>query len=240
MLFSLHNVSLFFTIVAVIMFCTLASSIAHSDSRNISYIYYINMDTSLDRRQHMETILAPLDIPFERVPCIKISGKQHILDEYVVNQGRKFCEYPHFKQMHSFTEKPGAVSLYFTVKHIVDKVCSGNVKGAKSGDLVLVLEDDVELDPEWRLRFKNSMSTLPHLAPNWTLARFGSWGEQRTEDKINEYWHRVSQPLFVNTWPPQYFYHGILALLIEVGPRTQPLCDLMTNGEVCWVSVMET
>jgi len=81
-------------------------------------------------------------------------------------------------------DKPGAASLYFTIKSVVDKICKGDVKDAKEGDLVLLLEDDMALHPDWKKRFEVAVAALEKEAPNWTLGRLGSWGDQRREDLV--------------------------------------------------------
>lgn len=199
----------------------------------IDKIYYINMDISTDRRQHIEEMLNKTKIPYERVVPINLGTTEEIYQNYVVKQNFTFCDYEQFRKKINFIDTHGAASLYFTFKQIADKVCKNDIPGLDIGSRVLILEDDVTFDDAWHERLVDAMDALSGF--NWSIARLGMWGDQRKEDMINKYWHRVSQPLFIPGWPPQYFYHGILAVLVEVGSRTQPLCDLFATKPVCWI-----
>ena len=61
-----------------------------------------------------------------------------------------------------------------------------------------------------------------------------SWGDQRKQDKIINI-GIGEKPLFEAGWPPRYYYCGILSLVLEVGERSQPLCKLLREGEICWI-----
>ena len=183
----------------------------------------------------MQKMLVKTGIPIERVVPLNVNGTAGLTAEWEIKQKRKFCTFEENKRQVSMKEKPGASSLYLTTKMIVDRVCDNNIPGAKPGDIVMILEDDVDFDPEWDVRFEAAMQSLYYHAPNWTVSRFGSWGEQRHEDKLNKYWHKVKEPIFIGGWPPHYFYHGILSLVLEVGDRSLPLCKLLREGEICWI-----
>lgn len=206
------------------------------DSKNrslVDKIFYINMDISTDRRQHIEEMLNKTNISYERVVPINLGTTEEIYQNYVVKQNFTFCDYEQFKKKINFIDTHGAASLYFTFKQIADRVCNNDIPGLDVGSRVLILEDDVTFDDAWHERLEEAMEAIANV--NWTIARLGMWGEQRKEDMINKYWHRVSQPLYIPGWPPTYYYHGILAVLIEVGARTQPLCDIFATKPVCWI-----
>ena len=211
------------------------ASVRPSEQMEIKRFVYMNMESSKDRRKHMEEMLVPHGIPVERVVPLNVNGTWGLTHDWEIGQHRKFCKFTENNHDVSMKEKPGASSLYLTTKMIVEKVCDNKVEGAKPGDLVMILEDDVNFDPEWDVRFEAAMHSLYFHAPNWTVSRFGSWGNQRKEDKINKYWHRVKEPIFEGGWPPRYYYHGILSLVLEVGKRSAPLCKLLREGEICWI-----
>lgn len=208
-------------------------------------MYYFNMDDSHDRRRHMEKMLGKQGIPYERIVPFPMNETKKLINDFQTRNERtkeenkergmrKFCEYEHFNKMVSFSSKPGGSSLYLTWEGMVDKVLSGDVPGAKEGDLVFVFEDDAVLEDNWRETFEEAIPQLQKDAPDWAVARIGWWGHQREKDAINKYWKKVSYPLFIPGWPPTFFYHGTTALMLKVGNGSQPLSRLFHKQPLCW------
>jgi hypothetical protein len=211
----------------------------------VKLAYYINLESSTDRREHMEKMLGKAGLSFERVVPVSmdntkklisdfLSRKEHSEEENKERGVREFCDFEHFNKQINFSSKPGASSLYLTWEMIVDRIARGDVPGAKEGDIVFVLEDDAELGENWRQDFEKGVPRLNRDAPDWVVARIGSWGNQRPKDSVNKYWKKVSYPLFVPGWPPQFFYHGTTALMLRVGNGTMPLSRQFHQGPICW------
>lgn len=194
-----------------------ANNTKNSTRALIDKIFYINMDISTDRRQHIEEMLNPTNISYERVVPINLGTTQEIHQNYVLKQNFTFCDYEQFKKKINFIDAHGAASLYFTFKEIVDKACKNDIPGLNIGSRVLILEDDVTFDDAWKERLDEAMKALKGV--NWTIARLGMWGDQRKEDMINKFWHRVSQPLYVAGWVLLFiiiYYYSLLSLLFII------------------------
>ena len=214
--------------------------------KKVKRIFYINLNESEKRREHMEKMLSRRTprIPVERVVPVSMSEVSKVIQRRHHGQNvtgqRKFCHFDEYNKERSFDSMPGGTSSYLTWERLVDRIVHGDIRGASPGDIVFICEDDILFESDWKEIFGTALPRLQRDAPNWHIARIGWWGNQREEDAINKYWFKVTHPIYWSSWPPVYWYHGVLAVMLRVGNASQPLANLFHREKICWVETIVT
>ncbi len=158
-----------FLLISILILLWAASSVReglHEDPVFDS-VYYINLDKRPHKREQIETQLAHLKGLVRetiRVSAVDGSRLSGVVDPQVVSlQGRADLKNPSKK--YGLTLTRGAVGCAMTHKAIWEDVA------ASKKDLVLILEDDAVILPDFREKFSAIISELP---ATWDILYFGA------------------------------------------------------------------
>lgn len=157
---------------------------------DLKRIYYINLDSAVERRQHMEAQLKELGVTairFSAVDSHRLASdktlqaylKQGLDDDLLAQQtmpGTLACAISHMETIKDATAHLGP------------------------NDLALILEDDVRFQLNWQDLLRASLAAAPQ---DWALLRVSGWGETRVKDEVSRplsWWrHLQSKLLFIGT-----------------------------------------
>ena len=201
-------------------------SVENDQSSFIAKVFYLNLDSSVQKRVAMEQQLT--NVSHARVPTVRLS----VNSSYNSHFPNGAC-WPH----NAWKHHNGAVSIFWSYHNFLDDVCNGRLEGLREGDLILLLQDDVTLVPYWEHRADAMVRQLP---ADWNTARLSLWGKMRETDRINDHWFRAVDAEFAqytkyDAQPRAGLYAGAQAILFEVGARSRPVCALFRRSPVCHV-----
>jgi len=216
--------------------------------RRLRRIFFLNQDQSVQRRTHMESMLRyikkVLGVQAQRLRPINVDGLLGLEQQNFSDEVRHLVEHSWLRPRRKRTWKttrPADLSLALTQSLLLRTLgFTPQRYGLEPGDLVLILEDDVLLEPNWMNALAIAIQTLP---ASWLVARVG-WapgnapGPEHTvqESQVNGWLlPRVRLvPLSgahenhadsVESCPcfQRYLYLGLQGMLLETGRRSQAL-----------------
>lgn len=137
--------------------------------------YYINVDTEVERRKHMEAQAKAAGLPMSRFPAIS---------QERINAGKFDQKYVLKQNLSSELLNPAhgdhlvnaTVACYVSHNELLEKL----QRVLKPNQLGLVLEDDVEIPHNWAELIDNTLSCAPS---DWSLLKVSGWGYSRPADR---------------------------------------------------------
>ena len=87
-----------------------------------------------------------------------------------------------------YNERLGSQACYMSHLTLLEKLKT-QFSALGKRDVVLVLEDDVTLDPSWRHFFVEAM---PYLPGDWDIVYVCFWGGLSEEDRVNKFFYLAS------------------------------------------------
>lgn len=136
--------------------------------------YYINVDTEVERRKHMEAQAKAAGLPLLRFPAI--SREQITLgqfDEKYVTKQNLSSEL--LNPAHGDHVVNATVACYVSHSELLEKLH----RLLQPNQVGLVLEDDVEIPPNWAELIDNTLACAPS---DWSLLKVSGWGYSRPAD----------------------------------------------------------
>jgi len=102
-------------------------------------------------------------------------------------------------------------AIFHSNYKLLEKILSE--AGPDSEDLYMVLEDDSILAPDWK---KTLQEALAHTPDDWQLLKVGYWGEQRCQDKVNNFVSALQYPSVDKpALGEKHFYSGNTAYVVK-------------------------
>jgi len=178
----------------------------HTKPVGIDMIYYINLDSRGDRREHMEDQLRQFNIPFQRKSAYKFSSYEE------AKASPEFHDYltSHRVVEHQEERKHGfVISCFLSHLSLYKQIAQMNVDGS-NGRYFLILEDDVNIPYGWEERFAQKIKSVPY---DFDVLRIGYWAEARDEDRINDDVYMARPPF--RTDYGSLFYAGTHAVVVQ-------------------------
>ncbi|KNH07010.1 glycosyltransferase family-like protein [Perkinsela sp. CCAP 1560/4] len=136
-------------------------------------VYYINLQSRPDRRRHMEKLLdefsfvrrVPLVERIEGISGEKIDVKELHRTQQITDQAmQRYYKIPLSEKFYGMDLTDGALGCALSHRCVWQKII------ARDHKCTLILEDDVELSPEFPWQINSRMSTAPN---DWDLLYLG-------------------------------------------------------------------
>lgn len=146
----------------------------------INTLYYINQDGDNEREHFMKLQLRAKVSPEVRVqrwPLVNISDiySKEVRDELKTYSEEFLAEY--IKEL-PVQDSSQAISSYISTMRLLREI---QKQYPKPNELFVILEDDVQLSPDWE---EELLGHMKHLPQDWDVARFVYWGAKRCQDVV--------------------------------------------------------
>mmetsp|Transcript_39763 Transcript_39763/g.69849 ORF Transcript_39763/g.69849 Transcript_39763/m.69849 type:complete len:339 (-) Transcript_39763:138-1154(-) len=148
-------------------------AVTKPDADMFKVIYYINLDSAIERRQHMSASLRQTGMPAQRFAAVDAAEVASGVfdDEFVKRQGMV----------------PRMMDLSEDARHHVVGCFLSHVKALqkaqaqlKPDELALIMEDDVAVPSDWKYMMHVALTDAPE---DWSLLKVSGWGAARDADK---------------------------------------------------------
>lgn len=152
----------------------------------LTKVFYINLDSSLERREFMEGQLNRSGVPYERFPAVdarEIEGGKW--DRYYLRNNITVCGRYHGKW--------GSIACALSHRLVWEKIAADDPGGT---GLYLVLEDDVLLPEGWERMASESVSVVPD---DWSVVKLALWGSVDCDAMVNEFVALDTSPVWTRT-----------------------------------------
>lgn len=191
-------------------------------------VYYINMDTSKDRRSIMEDMLTKAALPANRVSAVTTEAisRGDFDEKYVRPQGISA------ELMLKNTSKIFNKTVACYVSH-VETLERAFREMTSPEQVAMVLEDDIEISKNWQATLQSTMDAAPQ---DWELLKLSGWGMTRSVDQMppasqdhNLTFYRITAPFTSSSWAPVFYYGGSAAYLVRKSSIPQVLASLRSQ-----------
>jgi hypothetical protein len=154
-----------------------------------STVYYLNNATETAREHFMtlqlrakvspETIVQRWPMPI-MPPYEVIDPKQGIYNKDIEQQLKEFSDETLAEYMKEIPEPDAeyAISTWLATMRLLKEIQFSN---PRENELFVILEDDVQLHPDWE---EELLGHMKHLPQDWDVARFVYWGAKRCQDLV--------------------------------------------------------
>lgn len=174
-------------------------------------VFYINMDKDTDRRERITEQLRMYAANLEhvRVQGISTDDLQNHPD-YVSDKlstkccaADRSCEAMFDKDIRNWR----SCCCDFSHRKAYEQIAQ------QDDGLYLVIEDDVEFEPEWQSKLREAWAKVP---ADWDVLRLGFWGDMHPDDRTNDGpWLKARRDH--GKWPEFKGYYGAHAVLLTPG-----------------------
>eukprot|EP00746_Dinoflagellata_sp_MGD_P157367 gnl/MRDRNA2_/MRDRNA2_86189_c0_seq1.p1 gnl/MRDRNA2_/MRDRNA2_86189_c0~~gnl/MRDRNA2_/MRDRNA2_86189_c0_seq1.p1 ORF type:complete len:439 (+),score=134.57 gnl/MRDRNA2_/MRDRNA2_86189_c0_seq1:80-1396(+) len=159
---------------------------------NIKKVFYINMDKDADRKRDMELKLKAAGLDYERVSAVTTQEIAKMPKEKdMPRELWQFSNQGNSDYMKWFPEKARQVTqaIYLSQARTLKKISE---QDNDSDDVYIIMEDDINLDKNWKETLIEKAKTLPK---DWDVAKFVYWGIKRCEDRVPDSdWYEFRNP----------------------------------------------
>lgn len=209
------QMSLFFLAVVSGELAAVAPSEVPAPSTVLKRVFYINLDSSTDRRDHMEHALSGFPGAVKRVPAVKVNElDREPLAPFVTQQGLDDSLKGKYSELVRKT-------IACWMSHVT--LWQSLEKDLEPEERVLILEDDVQFPANW---VDNVSETLAGAPAGWDLLKVCGWGQHRSADVVNENWA-------VPRWPAleegRHMYMGSCGYIISGSSVSRALKHVLSQ-----------
>jgi len=173
----------------------------------IAACFYINLDARSDRREHIERQLAALGaVPRERWPALRPTPEtlrhdhadllERGVEAYVEALRADPRTEPHYT---------GVLGCYLSHVSLLAHIAA---RFRAADGAVLVLEDDVVLEPGFLSALRDRVASADLVHQGWDLLRLDCWGRRRRRDRVRDGVYKLTTP-----WRAPAHYNGSHALV---------------------------
>jgi hypothetical protein len=152
----------------------------------LTKVFYINLDSSRDRREFMESQLNKSSVPFERFPAVDAQEiRDGKWDKYYIRNNITVCD--------RYRDKWGGTACAVSHRLLWEKIAAEDPGGT---GLYLALEDDVLLPEGWEHMVSESVKVVPD---DWTVVKLALWGSVDCNVMVNEFVALDTSPVWTKT-----------------------------------------
>jgi FkbM family methyltransferase len=144
-------------------------------TRDLKVVFYVNLDRQPSRREHMESELREAGLSARRWSAISRERVEagEFDEDFVKRQGVDPVLYD--RRRHTEEEANGTIGCFLS--HTLALLEAS--KELAPDDLLLMLEDDLRIPVDWRMRMQAALDQAPK---DWQLLKVAGWGNSRRAD----------------------------------------------------------
>jgi len=193
----------------------------------VKKVYYINLDSSVERRKVMESHLNKTGVPYERFAAIEAED---------IKNGKYDAELNRTGIAPDRDDEFGTLGCSLSHRHLYKKIFEEDPDG---DDIYIVLEDDSSFHDDWKEQLANLLRVIPN---DWNAISGAWWHNMRCKDVINEQLALAVHPMWTEvermpvsndayTDQRQAWYAGT-GMVILSPRRLRPLLDRLDKSPV--------
>ena len=175
------------------------------NSKKIDFIYYINLDESVDRKAEIESRLNLLDLPYERFSAIRPDpqscDKLEEYHEYHKRQQFFYCARYLGEYEKSEQYELGSLGCYLSHYKLICQIADMNEQNQN----ILIIEDDCKINKQNFAVANKKLSELLERGEEWDILR-STWSSSINLEKI-KYCHPLSNSF--ETYMHRHIYQRI-------------------------------